>query len=427
MKYLKVTGRYLSFNDNTPFFYTGDTAWELFHRAGREDVIYYLDNRARQCFNAIQAVALAEFEGLTVPNAYGSFPLKFTDSVPDPALPDTDGEYSYWAHVDYIISEAQKRGLFIVLLPSWGDKFNKLWGKGPEIFNASNSYVYARWLAERYRGEWNIIWMLGGDRPLDTAAHRAVIDSMARGIRDTGDTHLITFHPCGNRNSSEWLADADYIDFHTSQTGHGIEQCYKSDTVMHNMASATGKPYMDSESRYEDHPACFDVSLGYLWNADDVRQNTYWNIMSGACGQTYGNHCIWSMNSAPSSYFPFIWKDALLHAGAEQFGYARRLRESRDYFSFVAAPELVRTTYAGMGHIAAGMGDGYAYIYTPLGLAFSVDLNLLGGRILRASWFDPRTGQETLFAILNGDGSSYFVPPTQGKGCDWILILDVIK
>lgn len=427
MKELIINGRYLTGDDNTPFFYAGDTAWELFHRVNREDAVYYLKNRARQGFNAIQAVVLSEFEGLTTTNAYGRLPLKFSDGLPDPALPDTDGDYSYWAHVDYIIREAQKLGLYIVLLPTWGDKFNKLRGKGPEIFNETNTLPYAHWIAERYKNESNIIWMLGGDRPLTHPCHRKTIDLMAQGIRSTGDTHLITFHPCGCQNSTDWLTDADYIDFHTSQTGHSVDQCYRSDEIMLYMAANSNKPYMDAESRYEDHPACFDSSLGYLWNADDIRQNTYWNITSGTCGQTYGNHCVWSFNDTPSAYFPFTWKEALIHPGAEQFGYARKLRESRDFISFGAAPELVKTTYKAMGHITSGIGDRYAYVYTPLGLPFCVDLEQLGGRVLRASWFDPRTGEETVFAIMNGETPSHFVPPSQGKGRDWVLILDVLK
>jgi hypothetical protein len=30
--------RYLEYDDGTPFFYLGDTAWELFHRLNREEV-----------------------------------------------------------------------------------------------------------------------------------------------------------------------------------------------------------------------------------------------------------------------------------------------------------------------------------------------------------------------------------------------------
>ena len=58
-----------------PFFYLADTAWELFHRLDRKQAIEYLDTRAAQKFTAIQAVALAELDGVTVPNAYGKLPL----------------------------------------------------------------------------------------------------------------------------------------------------------------------------------------------------------------------------------------------------------------------------------------------------------------------------------------------------------------
>src|SRR5262245_22408416 len=62
--------RFLVTADGRPFFWLGDTAWELFHRLSREDVDRYLRKRAGQRFTVIQAVVLAEFDGLTEPNAY---------------------------------------------------------------------------------------------------------------------------------------------------------------------------------------------------------------------------------------------------------------------------------------------------------------------------------------------------------------------
>ena len=67
--------RFLQHRDGTPFLYLGDTAWELFHRLTREDAERYLEKRRQQGFTVIQAVVLAEFDGLTVPNAYGDLPL----------------------------------------------------------------------------------------------------------------------------------------------------------------------------------------------------------------------------------------------------------------------------------------------------------------------------------------------------------------
>ena len=69
---LKVSenGRYLQLEDGQPFFYLADTAWELFHRLDREEAVRYLDNRARLGFTAVQAVAIAELDGVRRPNAY---------------------------------------------------------------------------------------------------------------------------------------------------------------------------------------------------------------------------------------------------------------------------------------------------------------------------------------------------------------------
>ena len=38
--------RHLLYQDGTPFFYLGDTAWELFHRLDREEADTYLEDRA---------------------------------------------------------------------------------------------------------------------------------------------------------------------------------------------------------------------------------------------------------------------------------------------------------------------------------------------------------------------------------------------
>ncbi len=75
---LQVTkdGHYLQYEDGTPFFWLGDTGWELFHRLKKEEIEKYLENRRQKGFNVIQAVILAEFDGLRKPNQYGDVPLR---------------------------------------------------------------------------------------------------------------------------------------------------------------------------------------------------------------------------------------------------------------------------------------------------------------------------------------------------------------
>src|SRR5688572_28808365 len=71
--------RFLVREDGSPFFWLGDTAWELFHRLNREEADRYLQDRAQKGFTVIQAVVLAELDGLTEPNPYGHTPLKDND------------------------------------------------------------------------------------------------------------------------------------------------------------------------------------------------------------------------------------------------------------------------------------------------------------------------------------------------------------
>lgn len=154
---LKVSDnkRFLVKTDGTPFFWLGDTAWELFHRTNREEADRYLKNRADKGFTVIQAVALAELDGLNAPNTYGHRPLLNND----PTKPDIkDGVANdYWDHVDYIVRKAQSLGLHIGFLPTWGDKWNKKWGVGPEVFNSQNAESYGEWLGRRYKDSANII------------------------------------------------------------------------------------------------------------------------------------------------------------------------------------------------------------------------------------------------------------------------------
>src|SRR5215212_10548904 len=123
--------RFLVKEDGSPFFYLGDTAWELFHRLNREEADRYLEDRAAKGFTVIQAVALAELNGLNDPNPYGHKPLVEND----PTRPDVrDGpQNDYWDHVDYIVNKAEQIGLTIGFLPTWGDKWNPKWAKDSKV------------------------------------------------------------------------------------------------------------------------------------------------------------------------------------------------------------------------------------------------------------------------------------------------------
>lgn len=428
-------GRYLVFEDGRPFFYLGDTAWELFHRLTREEAAEYLDDRAANGFTVIQAVALAELDGLNTPNAYGHRPL----IEEDPARPDVrDGpKNDYWDHVDAVIDLAAERGLYVGLLPTWGDKWYKRWGVGPEIFTPENARIFGEWIGRRYRDK-PVIWIMGGDRNIVEDIHRAIIEAMAAGVRSgDGGRNLMTFHPQGGRGSSTWFHDAEWLDFNLRQNGHAVD--FKGYVRTREDYDRTPvKPVIDGEPLYEDHPIAFAAPEHGHSIAADVRRPLYWDLFSGACGHTYGHHSIWQFHDASRGSgvnMPLVtWREALRQPGGRQMQHGRALIESRPMLTripddhMIVPAEGAPTAVPGAGRhriVATRDRDGsYAMIYTPSGRAFTLRLDALSGNEIQAWWFNPRTGEAKKAERFRREATRRFISPNPGEYLDWVLVLD---
>ncbi len=424
-------GHYLQYADGRPFFYQGDTAWELFHRLDREQADLYLRNRAAKGFNVIQAVALAELDGVDVPNAYGHLPL--TDR--DPSRPAVkDGEQNdYWDHVDYIVRRANELGLYIGLLPTWG----RYWNDGGPIFNERNAEAYGRFIAERYKDA-DVIWILGGDRNPDNGHKQAIIRAMARGIRGVDTRHLITFHPTGWQTSSRWFHGDAWLDFNGRQSGHN--QRYNSnEQILDDFRRTPAKPIIDIEPLYEDHPLEFRPDEDGHSISWDVRRVLYWSVFYGSAGITYGHHSVWQMYDPSVGRSPINrplmpWREAINQPGASQVIHLRRLIESRPYFSRIPAPDFIIPAEVASAEPGAGRyrfvatmdSDGsWAMVYAPIGRTFSVRGDMLRCERITAWWYDPRTGKAEKIGAIDNDGSPLtFTPPVSGEAQDWVLVLD---
>jgi hypothetical protein len=420
--------RFLVTAEGQPFFWLGDTAWELFHRQTREDAERYLRDRAERRFTVVQAVVLAELDGLGAPNVYGDRPLVGND----PTRPDE----SYFAHVDWVVRKANQLGLYVGLLPTWGDKWNKKWGIGPEIFTPANAEAYGRWLGARYRNA-GVIWILGGDRPVENEVHRAIIEATPRGLRaGDGGSHLITFHPTGGQGSAQYFHDAEWLDFNMRQNGHAPEYTGRYDQTRVDYGRTPIKPVIDGEPIYEDHPVAFNArQLGHSI-ASDVRRPLYWNLFDGACGHTYGHHSVWQMwtpDRQPVNTPLLPWQDAITQPGAAQMQHARALLESRPFLTRIPDPTVVidsstATEVPGTGryHFAATRDESgtYAMVYAPVGRSFRVRMSAITGATVKAWWFNPRTGVATAIGTFPNTGHHVFTPPDPGEMLDWVLVLD---
>ena len=421
---LKVSenGKHFIDSDGEPFFWLGDTAWELFHRLDRDEADKYLEDRASKGFTVIQAVALAELNGLEDPNAYGEIPLKNNF----PATPND----KYFDHVDYIVNKANSLGMYVGLLPTWGDKFNIKWGKGPEIFTPANAKSYGEYLGKRYKNK-DVIWILGGDRNPENERDYAIIRAMAAGLeREHKGTQLMTYHPQGESNSAVLFPDEPWLDFHFFQSGHGARNSPNYRFNQKNLSVKPLKPTLDGEPRYEDHPVAWKPdSLG--WFDDfDVRQAAYWSMLSGAAGHTYGNHNIWQMweeGLEPISWARTNWNEALQHDGAAQMGYMKQLFLARSWFKLVPDQSMIlNENKEGAAYQMAAISndENFALIYTPFGKTISTDLNRISGKTIKAWWFNPRDGRILTIGEYSDKQPMDFTPHASGRGSDWVLVLE---
>ncbi|WP_054950105.1 apiosidase-like domain-containing protein [Numidum massiliense] len=417
---LHSNGRYLQHVDGAPFFYMADTAWELFTRLTREETEMYLENRRQKGFTAIQAVILSAYGGTVNPNAYGHPPV-INGDVNQPNEP-------FFEHVDYVVNRAQAKGIYLAVLPTWGNQVTETWGAfNPQNQGLANAYNWGKYISNRYRDVPNIIWVLGGDTI--PTGFESVWREMARGLTE-GDCgkHLMTFHPQGINSSSAWFHNDTWLDFNMLQSAHHFDHDnYNMIANDYNLTPA--KPTIDGEPRYETIPSGFNPANGRITDFD-VRQAEYWALFAGAHGITYGHNSVWQMY-APGRNPAFdpigYWYDSLDAPGASHMSHIRTLIEGRPFFTRIPDQSVIAAgQVSGAGHMqATRSSDGsYAFLYTPLGDTVTVDMTKISGGTVKTYWYNPREGTSTLIGQFPNSGTRSFTPPSSGRGNDWVLVLD---
>ncbi len=411
---------YIVIQSGEPFFWLGGTAWELIHRCNKKEIDIYLTDRAEKGFTVIQTVILAELDGLNTPNAYGENPLINNDP--------TKINEKYFEIVDYVLSKANELGLYIGLLPTWGDKFNKNWGAGPEIFNTINSEKYGEIIAKRYLSYNNIIWILGGDRIPENENHYAIIRAMAEGIRKIDTRHLISYHPLGGKKATDFFND-NWLDIDMYQSGHS-RTAREYQYVIESKKSETKRPIINGEARYENIMDRFWENKYYGWLDDaDVRVSAYWSVISGAAGYTYGCNDIWQMyksNRAPILNARTDWTAAMELPGSSQMKYMKEIFEILPWQKMIFNQTLIQNNNPeNESYILSAIGENEDFIiaYTPTGNPIEIDLTKIDSEKAKAYWFNPRSGKIVNIGEFETKTSQEFMPWSKGWGSDFLLIL----
>jgi hypothetical protein len=433
---LKISSnqRFFTDGDGDPFFWLGDTGWLLFSKLTREEAEKYLEDRKNKGFNVIQVMVL---HTVAAKNVYGDSAL-IRKNVAHPFTTSGDdfsnqAEYDYWDHIDFIVNLAGKKGIYMALVPVWGTNV-----KNGSV-KRGDAQVYAKWLTERYRNKWNIIWLNGGDiKGTDSTETWNIMGST---IRAVDKNHLITFHPFGRTSSSEFFHTADWLDFNMFQSGH---RSYDLDTSRHehkygpdnykflwtDYSLKPTKPSLDGEPSYELIPYGLHDTTKPYWQAADMRRYAYWSVFAGGAGHTYGHNSVMQMHKPTDKNSAYgskkYWDAALNDSGAHQMIHLKNLMLSKSYFDRVPDQSLIAGENGDRyNYLAATRGKNYAFIYDYTGRTFQVNMSKIDGSKVKASWYSPRDGSKRSIGEFANTGVQDFDPPgEQMEGNDWVLILE---
>ena len=426
------SGRFLQYADGTPFFWLGETGWLLPECLNREEALVYLDACEKAGYNVVQVQTI---NAVPATNAYG-------------ATSDTEG---YWQHMDYIISAAEERGIYIGMVCVWGGLV-----KGGKM-NVEEARAYGRMLAERYKNSPNIVWIIGGDIYGDVK--REVWEALATTIKSIDPNHLMTFHPFGRHISSIWFHDAQWLDFNMFQSGH---RCYGQSVAKKNperpdllpdsteednwryvalaRACEPAKPVLDGEPSYEGIPyGLHDFSLP-KWQDYDVRRYAYWSVFAGSFGHTYGNNAIMQMHKSHrvGAYGSRkTWQEGLKDPGFSQMQYLSRLilafsdpddsadKSAHPYFCRRPDKDLiVGQNGERYDRLLACRGEDYLLVYDYNAVPFTVDLSRISGQRKRAWWYHATDGWlEEIGLLAAGEQTRRFSYVAQGPHDDRVLIV----
>lgn len=407
---LTVSGRYL-FEDGKPFFWLGDTAWLLFEKLTRKETEFYISDRAEKEFNVIQTTIFHTGEGMKSGRTACA---------------------EYFDKIASAVEYAQKRGVYMALLPCWGSFVKS------GIINGGNVKSYADFLGKRFAEYENVVWVLGGD--VRGSVDPSLYNSFAETLKKHNPRRPITFHPFGRTGSYKWFNGCGWLDFNMFQSGHRRygqtfaqafdngqpgETDYEEDNykyVEEALALSPLKPVLDGEPSYEGIvQGLHDFTQPY-WTARDVRRYAYWSVLAGACGFTYGHNAVMQFHSfgdADANYgVREEWRTALAAEGAAQMKYLKRLMLAVDFTNGSPRGDLVADNGERYEHTACFAGENYALAYRSDGGEIRLK-NPFGGRF-EAFAYNPADGKtEPVEPVEN---ANLLIFPRRGKN-DRVIVL----
>jgi hypothetical protein len=399
--------RYLVDAEGTPTFLHADTAWSLIVGTDRAGVRKYLDDRCTRGFNAV-VINLIErlFAPFAPRNVFGDAPFGDQRRIREP-------NETYFAHAAWVIDEAARRGLAVLLAPAYlGYARPHFPGYGGAEEGWNNEVLassiddcteYGRYIARRLAESRNIIWVMAGDRNPGPALEH--VRAIARAIARERPDDIFTAHVHPDDRAVEQFPDDEWLTLNQTYSYKIVHWA-----LLEDYDRVPTRPNILFESTYEGEHNASEVQ---------IRRQAYWALTRGACGQTFGSNPMWLLDSG--------WENALGSRGAHDMQHLAalvadlpwwRLEPDRDHELVIAG----RGEFRGLDlcTVARTPNRTLAVAYLPTPRRITLDLQAMAGPRVGLEWFNPRTGRRTPAGSFAADTDVDVMPP----GChDWALIV----
>lgn len=411
--------RYLVHADGTPFLWLGDTAWNGPLRATSAEWEFYLQERVRQGFTAVQWVTT---QWRTAPDGDREGQMAFTGHERIQVNP------SFFQRLDAMQDAINRAGLLSIPVLLWAIKGDENPGYTLPEDQAIllERYMVARWQAN------DVVWILNGDGDY-RGANAERWRRIGQAVFGDAPHAPVVLHPGGMHWVLEEFRNEPWLDLIGYQSGHGDSP----DTLRWLIAgppatdwkSDPPRPYINLEPPYEDHIA-YQSKLPI--DALTVRRAIYWSLLvTPTAGVTYGGHGVWGWDDGsgppvahPNTGTPKPWQEALLLPAAEQIAHVSACFNAIEWWRLRPAPELLAAQpgdFIPSRFIAAARSEhgDLALIYIPEERAIALYREQLQPEVT-ATWFNPRTGEYTAATIESDQQLFHFQTPAEG---DWVLLL----
>lgn len=408
--------------DGRPFFWLADTAWNGCLLSSKDEWRYYLSERVRQGFTAVQWVA----------TPWRSAPADRDGQKAFEGVEKIQINPKFFQRMDEWIEMTYDVGLLNAPVMLWTHKggdhpeMNPGVGLPDDQLILLAEYMVARWAC------YPVVWILGGDGKYEGAdAERW--RSIGEAVFGRGMHAPVAMHVVGQSFPVEEFRTEGWMDVLGYQSGHGdSEKTLKwivSGPPAEDWKKSPRQFYINLEPAYENHVAYHSKKPH---DAASVRMAIYWSLLNApTAGVTYGGHGVWGWDDGsgppmdhPNTGTPLPWREGLFMDAAEQMRFLRDSFETIDWWRLYPAPELLVTQPGDEDvhdHILVSKSDANDLVvaYTPQGKPVQVDMRALPDR-LSAIWYNPRTGDpEAATPVVEGDSRTYNSPDEE----DWLLVL----